>query len=81
MLLDSIRNDTESKTRLRDLCIVTLFLNCGMRLNELVGISTNDIDRELKYIRVLGKGSKERIIYLNVACQTVLAEYLANLII
>lgn len=78
LLLDTVRNDTDSKTRLRDLCIITLFLNCGMRLNELVGISLGDIDRELNHIRVLGKGSKERIIYLNEACKTVLADYLIN---
>ena len=78
LLLDAVRNDTESKTRLRDLCIITLFLNCGMRLSELVGISITDIERELNHVRVIGKGSKERIIYLNGACKTVLAEYLAN---
>ena len=78
LLLDAVRNDTESKTRLRDLCMITLFLNCGMRLNELVGISLNDIDRELNHIRVVGKGSKERIIYLNDACRGVLSEYLVN---
>ena len=78
LLLDAVRNDVESKNRLRDLCMITLFLNCGMRLNELVGISLNDIDRELGHIRVVGKGSKERIIYLNNACKTVLAEYLMN---
>ncbi len=78
MLLDTVRNDIGSKTRLRDLCIITLFLNCGMRLNELVGISLNDLDRELNHVRVLGKGSKERIIYLNDACKTVLADYLMN---
>ena len=78
LLLDTVRNDTQSKTRLRDLCIITLFLNCGMRLNELVGISLSDIDRELAYVRVLGKGSKERIIYLNDACKTVLSDYLLN---
>ena len=78
LLLDCVRNDTESKTRLRDLCIITLFLNCGMRLNELVGISLNDLDRELNHVRVLGKGSKERIIYLNDACKIVLADYLTN---
>lgn len=78
MLLETVRNDTDSKTRLRDLCIITLFLNCGMRLNELVGISLSDIDRELNHVRVLGKGSKERIIYLNDACKTVLADYLMN---
>ena len=78
LLLDTVRNDVESKTRLRDLCIITLFLNCGMRLNELVGISLTDIDRDMTYVRVLGKGSKERIIYLNGACRTVLDDYLKN---
>ena len=77
-LLDTVRNDVESKTRLRDLCIITLFLNCGMRLNELVGISLTDLDRELSHVRVVGKGSKERIIYLNDACKTVLVDYLQN---
>ena len=78
MLLDAVRNDTESRSRLRDLCIITLFLNCGMRLNELVGISIPDLDRELMHVRVLGKGAKERIIYLNDACKSVLADYLIN---
>ncbi len=78
MLLDTVRNDTSSKSRLRDLCIITLFLNCGMRLNELVGISINDLDRELMHVRVIGKGSKERIIYLNDACKKVLADYIVN---
>ena len=78
LLLDTVRNDTASKSRLRDLCIITLFLNCGMRLNELVGISINDLDRELMHVRVLGKGSKERIIYLNDACKKVLADYIVN---
>ena len=76
LLLDTVRNDTRSRSRLRDLCIITLFLNCGMRLNELVGISLNDIDREFMYLRVVGKGSKERIIYLNDACKSVISEYL-----
>ena len=78
MLLDAVRNDTKSASRLRDLCIITLFLNCGMRLGELVGISINDLDRELMHVRVAGKGSKERIIYLNDACKSVLAEYIIN---
>lgn len=78
MLLDAVRNDVESKSRLRDLCMITLFLNCGMRLSELVGLNIQDIDRNLSYIRVVGKGSKERIIYLNEACQKILSEYLLN---
>ena len=78
LLINAVKNDTESKTRLRDLCIITLFLNCGMRLSELVGINTTDLERELRHVRVVGKGSKERIIYLNNACRTVLYEYLVN---
>ena len=78
LLLDAVRNDTGSKSRLRDLCIITLFLNCGMRLSELVGISINDLDRELMHVRVLGKGNKERIIYLNDACKKVLVDYMVN---
>ena len=76
LLLDTVRNDVKSKNRLRDLCIITLFLNCGMRLGELVGINLSDIEREYQHIRVVGKGSKERIIYLNDACKRVLCEYL-----
>ena len=76
MLLEAIKNDKESPYRVRDYAIVTLFLNCGMRLSELVGINTTDIDRDLRSLRVLGKGNKERIIYLNSACQQVLSDYL-----
>lgn len=78
LLLDAVRNDVESRSRLRDLCMITLFLNCGMRLSELVGININDLDRELRHVRVVGKGSKERMIYFNSACQSVLEEYLIN---
>lgn len=75
-LLQSILDDEESRTRTRDFAIVTLFLNCGMRLSELVGIDLSDIDRELRSLRVFGKGAKERIVYLNAACQRALADYL-----
>lgn len=78
LLISTVRNDVDSKSRLRDLCIITLFLNCGMRLNELVGISLSDIDRNLEYLRVVGKGSKERIIYLNDASRQVLYDYLVE---
>ena len=75
-LLDAVENDKESKTRERDYAIITLFLNCGMRLSELVGINLNDIDREFRSLRVLGKGNKERIVYLNDACRSALHRYL-----
>jgi site-specific recombinase XerD len=60
----------------RDYCMLTLFLNCGMRLSELTGINLEDIDRFLRSLRVIGKGNKERIIYLNDACKSALSEYL-----
>ncbi len=59
----------------RDYCIITLFLNCGLRLSELVGLNVSDIRRD-NTARVLGKGNKERIIYLNDACIYAINAYL-----
>ena len=75
-LLNTIANDSESNNRTRDYAIVTLFLNCGMRLSELVGISLRDIDRELRSILITGKGNKQRIVYLNDACKSALGQYI-----
>lgn len=75
-LLKAVEQDQESKYRVRDYAILTLFLNCGMRVSELVGINLADIDSQLLSLRVKGKGNKERIVYLNEACRTALAEYL-----
>ncbi|HPE15812.1 MAG TPA: tyrosine recombinase XerC [Oscillospiraceae bacterium] len=58
----------------RDYCILTLFLNCGMRISELVGINFSDIREDS--IRILGKGNKERVVYLNDACVTAINRYL-----
>lgn len=59
----------------RDYCILTLFLNCGLRISELIGLNLNDIHNG--QLRVLGKGNKERMLYLNDACQSALEDYLA----
>ena len=75
-LLFETKNNKENPNALRDYTILTLFLNCGMRLAELVGIDVNRIDNNLKSLVVIGKGSKERIIYLNDTCRAVLSEYL-----
>ena len=75
-LLSAVTRDEESPNRERDYAIITLFLNCGMRVGELVGINLQDIDTELRSLRVLGKGNKERIIYLNEACREALMAYL-----
>ncbi len=74
--LETIAADIESKTVTRDICIFTLFLNTGMRLSELVGLNIDSFDSDLSQVKVLGKGNKERIIYLNEACKTVLMDYL-----
>ncbi len=60
----------------RDYCILTLFLNCGMRLSELCGLNLSDI-RADGTMRLLGKGNKERIVYINAACADALKAYLA----
>ncbi len=60
----------------RDYCMLTLFLNCGMRLSELVGINISDIDFTENRLKVLGKGHKERMVYLNNACVDSLNAYL-----
>ncbi len=75
-LLEAVAKDGSSNTRERDYAILTLFLNCGMRLSELVGINLSDIDRDFTQVRVLGKGSKERMIYLNTACKEAISAYL-----
>ncbi len=59
----------------RDYCILTFFLNCGMRLSELVGLNLNSI-RPDNSVRIIGKGNKERIVYLNDACIHALNRYL-----
>ncbi len=58
----------------RDYCITVLFLNCGLRVSELVGINLNDMKEDT--LRVVGKGDKERSIHLNKACLDAIAQYL-----
>ena len=60
----------------RDYCILTLFLNCGMRLSELCGLNLSDI-RSDGTMRLLGKGNKERIVYINDACDAAIKAYMA----
>ena len=60
----------------RDFAIITLFLNCGMRLSELVSINIPDIKFDDCKLTVIGKGNKERTIYLNKACMEALQKYL-----
>lgn len=58
----------------RDFCMLTLLLNCGLRVSELVGINIRDIRNDV--LNVIGKGDKERTLYLNDACRDALKNYL-----
>ncbi len=68
-------NAVEGDNARRDYCILTLFLNCGLRLSEMCGLNYSDI-RTDNTMRVLGKGNKERIIYLNKACIDAINSYM-----
>ena len=76
LLLETVKKDVGSKTMVRDYTIITLFLNTGMRLSELVGLNLESFDSELTTVKVLGKGNKERIIYLNDAAQSALKDFI-----
>lgn len=74
-LLDAV--DGENKER--DYCILVIFLNCGLRISELVGLNVSDVmisSNDESTLRVLGKGNKERTVYLNDACREALASWL-----
>jgi site-specific recombinase XerD len=72
--IDLISN-VNTKYSERDYCILTLFLNCGMRLSELCGLNLRDIRDNT--LTLFGKGRKERVVYLNEACTRALERYIA----
>lgn len=75
-LLNTIENSKQKEVyKTRDYAIVTLFLNCGMRLSELSNINISHIN-EKNQLNVLGKGKKERTIYLNKSCINAIDSYL-----
>ena len=70
-LLDSI----DGRDKERDYAIITLFLNCGLRLSELCSLNYSDIKTD-GTMTVTGKGNKERTIYLNEMCVNAVKEYM-----
>lgn len=69
-LLESV----DGKNKERDYCILTIFLNCGLRISEIVGLNLGDIQAD--HIRVLGKGNKERIVFMNDSVASALNSYI-----
>lgn len=72
----NVAGNEDNRNNVRDYAITTLFLNCGMRLSELVNINIKDIKFDDCKMTVIGKGNKERTIYLNNACMRSISEYL-----
>ena len=69
-------NSVDGANERRDYCILTLFLNCGLRLSELCGLNLSDISSD-GIMTVTGKGNKERAVYLNDSCLAAVKAYLA----
>ena len=67
-------NAVDGKNAQRDYCILCLFLNCGLRISEMVGLNLTDIRQDSLLIH--GKGSKERVVYLNPASAKALNDWL-----
>lgn len=68
-------NSVDGENERRDYCILTIFLNCGLRLSELCGLNLSDITSD-GTMTVTGKGNKERMVYLNDSCKTAIKCYL-----
>lgn len=74
----NVADNEDNRNYKRDYAITTLFLNCGLRLSELVGININDIDFDECKMTVIGKGNKERTVYLNKSCMVAISNYMAS---
>ena len=70
----ALLSSVDGKNKERDYCILCIFLNCGLRISEIVGLNIQDIRED--HIRVFGKGSKERVVYINDACAYAINQYL-----
>lgn len=64
----------DGRNQERDYCIICIFLNCGLRISEIVGLNLTDIRSD--NLRIMGKGAKERVVYLNDACVDAINNYL-----
>lgn len=70
---EALLKDIVGRNKKRDLAILTLFLNCGLRLSELCNIKLKDMKGDMLVVR--GKGNKDRTVYLNEKCIEVIESY------
>ena len=73
-VINSIKEEKNEFNRTRDLCIILIFLTCGLRISELTGINIESIKDDK--LSVIGKGNKERIVFLNENCIYAIKSYL-----
>ncbi|MBO4915101.1 MAG: tyrosine-type recombinase/integrase [Oscillospiraceae bacterium] len=71
---EQLLSSVDGKNVERDFCIITLFLNCGLRISEVVGLNLTDIRAD--HLLIHGKGNKERVVFLNAACADAINAYL-----
>jgi len=71
---ERLLSSVDSRNSARDYCILCIFLNCGLRISEIVSLNLSDIRSD--HLRVVGKGSKERVVYLNDATAAAINAYL-----
>lgn len=72
----SLLEAVDGPNKERNYAIITIFLNCGLRLAELCAMNINDLNFRNNSFKVKGKGNKERIVYMNNACINALKKYL-----
>ncbi|MBR4656508.1 MAG: tyrosine-type recombinase/integrase [Oscillospiraceae bacterium] len=70
----ALLRSVDGPNKTRDFAILMIFLNCGVRRSELVNLNISDIYEDR--IRVVGKGNKERIVYMGSSCKAAIDAYL-----
>ena len=70
----ALLRSTEGQNQVRDYAILMIFLNCGIRRSELVGLNVTDIYEDR--LRVVGKGNKERFVYFGTPCRKAIDAYM-----
>ena len=73
-VINAIKLEENEFNRARDLCIILIFLTCGLRISELTGINIESIKDDK--LNVIGKGNKERTVFLNENCLYAIKCYL-----
>ena len=72
----ALLKSVEGQNQVRDYAILMIFLNCGIRRSELVGLNITDIYEDR--LRVIGKGNKERFVYFGTPCREAIDAYMVE---